>query len=263
MTTPWDPDQYARFEDSRLRPGLELRDRVGHPGPRAVSDLGCGPGALTLALAVRWPRARITGVDHSPEMLARARAATAELPPGVTLAFETGDVATWAPPRPQDVIFSNACLHWVRDHPVLLPRLMGHLAPGGVLAFQVPLSHAEPSHAAMGEVLDREGLGGEDLRRSLARAWVLSPAEYLALLTPHARQVDVWETCYHQVLEGEDPVLEWVRGTGLRPVLDALEGEERERFLAGYREALRTAFPRRSDGTMVYPFPRLFVVART
>lgn len=263
MTTRWDPDQYARFEEARLRPGLELRDRVGHPGPRQVSDLGCGPGALTLALAVRWPRARITGVDHSPQMLERARATTAELPPGVSLAFERGDIATWAPARPQDVLFSNACLHWVPDHETLLPRLMGHLAPGGVLAFQVPVGLGEASHTAMGEVLQREDLGGHGLLEALGRDWVLPAAEYLGLLTPHARQVDVWETRYLHVLQGEDPVLEWVRGAGLRPVLDALEGEERQRFLEGYGDALRRAYPRRADGTTVYPFPRLFVVART
>jgi trans-aconitate 2-methyltransferase len=261
MTSTWDPDLYARFQGPRFRPGLELRDRIPHPRPKSVVDLGCGSGTLTLALAVHWPQARVHGVDHSPQMLERARELDGRLPAGHELTWEQADVARWTPQAPVDVLFSNACLHWLPNHEELLPRFMGFLAPGGALAVQLPTSHREPSHRLMREVLEAEGLGDDGLHAQLERAWVLDPAAYLDLLTPHARRVDVWETRYHQVLEGENAVLEWVRATGLRPVLEALDEEEQERFLVPYAAALRRAYPPRTNGTTVYPFPRLFFVA--
>ena len=255
MGTTWDPGQYERFAAPRLRPGLELLSRIPVESPKRVVDLGCGTGNLTAALAARWPGAEVIGVDHSSEMLARA----AEVAPAVR--FEEGDAATYEPPAGTDILFSNACFHWVREHDQLLPRLAGSLAPGGVLAFQIPISHTEPSHVLMREVLGELGLGSPALVEDLERPWVLGAADYHRILAPLARSVDVWETRYLQVLTGEDAVYEWVKGTGLRPVLEALEGEDQARFISAYRSALRDAYPARPGGTTTYPFPRLFVVA--
>ena len=256
----WDPDQYARFHDHRLRPALELLDRVPLTGASLVYDLGCGTGTVTRTIAARFPDARVIGLDSSPEMLAKAAAE-----PG-RIEWVRADIADWEPEEPPDLIYSNAALHWLEDHEALFPRLFGALAPGGCLAVQMPLSHAQPSHVLMCETLASGGTGGsplagEAVAAAAARDWVLDPGAYYELLAPGAAQLDVWETTYFHRLEGEDAVLEWVKATGLRPVLNGLEGADLERFLNVYRRQLREAYPRRADGTTVYPFPRLFLVA--
>jgi trans-aconitate 2-methyltransferase len=256
----WDPGQYLRFSDHRLRPALELLARVPPDAPRVVVDLGCGTGAVTRMMAERWPAARIEGLDASPEML---RQAAAE--PGPVRWIE-GSIEDWRPSERPDLIFSNAALHWVEGHDVLLPRLLSSLAPGGCLAVQMPLSWDLPSHRLMRTTLadggeDGRPLGTEALRRATDRRWVEDAAVYHDLLAPDARHLDVWTTEYLHVLEGEDPVLEWVRGTGLRPILAGLGDDERARFLAVYRRRLRAAYPPRPDGRTVFPFRRLFVVA--
>lgn len=253
----WDPAQYARFGGHRLRPALELLARVDHPGPTRVYDIGCGGGEIARLMAERWPEAEVVGTDLSPEMLAKAQAAGPS-----RVRWELADVRTWTPPGPADILFSNAVLHWVDGHDALFPRLAGHLAPDGVLAVQMPLSWDEPSHQLMRRTLADLDLGTPALRASLDRRWVADPEHYYGLLRPHVRTLDVWVTRYLQVLEGDDPVLEWVKGTGLRPVLAALEGEARERFLAEYRRRLAAAYPKRPDGETLFPFPRLFIVAR-
>ncbi|RAY14307.1 trans-aconitate 2-methyltransferase [Actinomadura craniellae] len=249
----WDPVQYAVFEDERGRPFAELLARVtpARP-PRTVVDLGCGDGGLTATLAGRWPGAAVTGLDSSAEMIARAR-------PEPGLDFTVGDIAGWHPDEPVDVIVSNAALHWVPGHAGMLPRWFGALAPGGVLAFQVPGNHAAPSHALLRELTEaprwRDRLAG-----TVARRPVLDPAGYLDLLAPLGARVDAWETTYAQVLPGPDPVLEWVKGTALRPVLAALDEAAAGDFLAEYAGLLREAYPPAPHGT-VFPFRRIFVVA--
>ena len=258
--TRWDPGQYHRFADHRLRPALELLDRVPITGASLVCDLGCGSGNVTRIIAERFPDARVAGVDVSNEMLAKA----AEPPSRVE--WVQADIAGWQPERAPELIYSNAALHWVDDHAALFPRLFGFLAPGGCLAVQMPLSYSMPSHVLMRETLADGGvsgsrLGDEALAASVARKWVLDAGEYYDLLAPDAGTVDVWETAYVQQLEGEDPVLEWVKATGLRPILNGLRGAERERFIEVYRERLRRAYPRRATGHTLYPFRRLFMVA--
>ena len=258
--TRWDPGQYHRFADHRLRPALELLARVPITDASFVYDLGCGSGNVTRIIAERFCGAHVAGVDVSNEMLAQA----AEPPSRVE--WVQADIAKWQPERAPELIYSNAALHWVDDHAALIPRLFGFLAPGGCLAVQMPLSYAMPSHVIMRETLADGGvngsrLGDEALAAAVARKWVLDAGEYYDLLAPGARSVDVWETEYVQQLEGEDPVLEWVRATGLRPVLNILRGTERERFIDVYRERLRRAYPRRAAGQTLYPFRRLFMVA--
>ncbi|WP_344954923.1 trans-aconitate 2-methyltransferase [Actinomadura miaoliensis] len=252
----WDPAQYGAFGDERARPFAELLARVDLTAPRRVADLGCGSGEPAAALARRWPDAVIEGLDSSPEMVAAARAH--EIPG--RLSFAVGDVAAWRPAEPVDLIVSNAVLHWVPGHDDLLVRWATEaLAPGGRLAFQVPGNFDAPSHVLLRELCEsprwRDRLGG------LARPDpVRDAAGYLDLLTRHGCAVDAWETTYLQVLHGDDPVLEWVKGTALRPVLSALGPAEATEFLDVYGACLRGAYPPTPAGT-VFPFRRIFVVA--
>lgn len=274
----WDPGQYHKFSDHRRRPALELLARTPPADPGLAVDLGCGTGEITRLIAERWPGAAVQGVDHSPDMLARARAGAATgaasgnggnggKGEAAEVEWIEADIAAWSPGSPPGLLYANASLQWVDGHEEIFPRLFRSLAPGGVLAVQMPLSREARSHRLMHEVLagggpDGAPLGTESLRREIARRWVLDPAEYFDLLTAAgAARLDVWTTEYLQALGGEDPVFEWVSGTGLRPILNGLAGEERDRFLDRYRAALRDAYPRRADGATLYPFRRLFLVA--
>lgn len=250
----WDPDDYLKFADQRLRPALDLMARITTAAPRHVFDLGCGAGNVTRLLARRWPDAEIVGVDSSPEMLAAARAAEQRGGP----AWQLADLARWTAPQPADLLFSNAALHWLDDHATLFPRLIAQLASGGTLAVQMPRNHAAPSHTCMAAAA---GLWWDRLGPLLRTSPVADPAFYYDLLAPVAATLDIWETEYLQVLSGDDPVLEWTRSTALAPLVAALEGDARERFLADYAARLRTAYPRRADGKTLLPFRRLFIVA--
>lgn len=254
----WDPGQYQRFADERGRPFFDLVGRIRAADPGYVADLGCGPGNLTAALAARWPAAEVVGVDNSSEMIGAARAEAARTPG--RLSFLLGDVRNWEPARPVDVLVSNAVLQWVPDHLAVLTRWAGLLASGGWLAFQVPGNYDQPSHAILRELAASARwqplLADAELNRQSA-----SPAEYLDLLARAGLEVDAWETTYLHVLHGEDPVLEWYRGTGLRPVLARLEPEQAQEFMADYARLTREAYPAAPYGT-VLPFRRVFAVAR-
>jgi len=256
-STSWDPNQYRRYSDYRLRPALDLIERIPVAAPRSIIDLGCGTGNVTRLLARRWPEASVVGLDHSPEMLAEAK-------PGEPDAIQwvQADLRDWQPDREADLVFSNATLHWVPDHRALFPKLIRWIGPGGALAVQMPRSWGLASHRLMRETLAELELGSPDLRYSLETEPVETPQTYYTILAPLVRHIDLWETEYLQALEGPDPVLEWVKGTGLRPVLLALAGEERNRFLKEYGARLRIAYPPTSDGRTLYPFRRLFVVAQ-
>jgi trans-aconitate 2-methyltransferase len=250
----WDPKTYLTFANERTRPAAELLARIDCEEPNHIADLGCGPGNSTALLVARWPEASVEGVDPSAEMLAEAR--KSKLRAQWTLA----DVAAWTPAAPCDVIFSNATFQWLQGHAVLLPRLLGQVAPRGTFAFQVPRNFDAPSHALMREVADTGPWAAQ--MKSVRAIGVLSPDAYYDLFAPHAAALDVWETTYLHVLDGDDPVYRWVSSTGLRPFAQALAGGERESFLEVYRARLREAYPRRADGKTLFPFRRLFVVAR-
>ncbi|HYF58507.1 MAG TPA: methyltransferase domain-containing protein [Burkholderiaceae bacterium] len=252
----WDPAQYLKFAAPRLRPAADLLARVPLDAPRDVVDLGCGAGNVTRLLHERWPHASITGVDDSAAMLASARAA---LP---RLRWVERGIADWTPDAPPDLLWSNAALHWLPDHATLFPRLARALAPGGVLAVQMPRNFEAPSHALVGETV-RSGPWRARLEPLLAPPPVAAPAAYLDALAPFAAELDVWETEYLQLLDGEDPVKEFTKGTFLRPFLDAIADEaERAAFEADYAARLRVAYPRRADGRTPFPFRRLFLVMR-
>ncbi|WP_333767370.1 trans-aconitate 2-methyltransferase [Streptomyces sp. IBSBF 2435] len=264
----WDPHQYLRHATHRTRPFLDLLARVpGLPGGDAphIADIGCGPGNVTALLADRWPAARITGFDSSREMLASAADRAGATAGGGSLDFRLADAAVWTPGEPYDLIVSNAALQWVPGHADRFGDWLGHLTPGGTLAFQVPGNFTAPSHALLAELCDtpqwRARLDGHGRRY----VHILSPADYLERLTVLGCEVvDVWESTYVQLLEGEDPVLEWTKGTALRPVLTALEGDPAaaREFVGQYRDLLRKAYPPGLHGT-VFPFRRIFAVART
>ncbi len=263
MSTRWDPAQYARFAGPRSRPFADLLAQVGAESPRLVVDLGCGNGPLTIGLAQRWPGARIVGVDHSPQMLAAAREAdTAGRVEWVEADLATWDIASLG--APPDVVVSNAALQWVPGHLDLLGPWLDGVADDGWLALQVPGNFTAPSHTLMREVAARH-TRSEELAVALRRAGSADPSTYLRVLARDGCSVDAWETTYLHVLDPdgaqEHPVLDWVRGTGLRPVLDLLTGEEERRaFLEPYAEALASAYPRTSVG-VVMPFRRVFAVA--
>ncbi|GAB2548610.1 trans-aconitate 2-methyltransferase [Brachybacterium huguangmaarense] len=252
MAHTWDPDRYLAFGDERGRPFLDLVARIGAEDPRAVVDLGAGPGTLTALLHRRWPDAHVLAVDASPEMIERARAVD-----GVEARL--GDLRDWAPGAPVDVVVTNAALQWVPGHRELLPRLVGHLAPGGWFAMQVPGNHEAPSHALL------RGLAA-DPRYSRWTAGVEhpvsdDPSDYLRALQDTGCEVDAWETTYLHVLTGEDPVLTWISGTGARPVLAALPDDVRGAFVEEYAALLREAYPADAQGRVVLPFRRVFAVA--
>jgi trans-aconitate 2-methyltransferase len=251
----WDPDQYNRYANERGRPFGELVRRIGATAPSRVVDLGCGTGALTAGLLERWPGASVQGVDSSPQMLQVA--ARHARPPRLT--FEFGDARTWRPQCPVDVLVSNAMLQWVPDHLDLLPGLVEALAPDGWLAFGVPGNFDSPTHTLL-DGLCRSARWRDALRSVAARPATFAPAVYLDHLSRLGCTVDAWETTYLHVLPGEDPVLEWMRGTALRPVLEALGPDDAARFEAEYAALLREAYPSRPYGT-VLPFRRVFVVA--
>jgi trans-aconitate 2-methyltransferase len=252
----WDPNQYLKFTDHRLRPALDLLAQIPLADPRSVYDLGCGPGNITRLLAEHWPNARVVGIDSSADMLAKARMEAA----GV--AFEQADIAHWSPPAPADLLFTNATLHWLDDHAALLPRLAAQLAPGGVLAIQMPDNRTSPSHLLMDEAAAAGPWHAKLARLRPVYGSMQSPDAYYRMLAPATAQVDIWETTYLHVLEGDNPVVEWTKGTALRPYLDALEEPERAAFLAAYVTRIAAAYPKQPDGRTLLPFKRIFIVAR-
>ena len=270
----WDATLYLRFGGERARPFFDLLARVGAELPDYVVDMGCGPGHLTALLAERWPSAAVCGIDSSPQMIEaaqrlvpeHARRSQASPAPGTTmtshapgLSFEPDDVRHWEPQSLPDVIVSNAVLQWGPGHRELLVRWAGWLADDGWLAFAVPGNFDQPSHAILREMVAsarwRPLLRDVELSRQTA-----DPADYAELLSGAGCEVDAWETTYVHILHGEDPVLEWYKGTGLRPVLAELDEDRAADFLAEYGEQVREAYPPSSFGT-VFPFRRVFTVA--
>jgi trans-aconitate 2-methyltransferase len=251
----WDPAQYLRFAGERMRPAVDLLARVPAAAPASVVDLGCGAGNLVPLFLARWPDAKLTGVDSSPEMLARARTAYPQAQ------FFQGDIGQWRPARPVEALFSNAALHWLDGHERLLPALLEAVAPGGWLAVQMPRNFNAPSHTAIVETIE-QGPWRARLEPGLRREPVAAPDFYWRLLEARSAELQVWETEYLQVLEGENPVAEYTKGTWLKQFLDRLQGAERAAFEADYRARVLAGYPPEADGRTLFPFRRLFLVAR-
>jgi len=252
----WDPEQYERFRAERSRPFFDLLARIPDRSYRAITDLGCGTGDLTAALSEHWPEARVLGVDSSTEMLTAA--AQHRIPD--RLEFTPGDIRQWRPGSPQDLIVSNATFQWIPDAAALLRQVTASLAPKGVLAVQMPDNSASPSQEILRE-LERSGPWAGSLKARPRQDEVLPLARYLELLWAEGFDVDAWECVYLHVLPGDDAVLEWMKGTTLRPVLKALGDADRDVFVARYREKLSAAYPKGPAGTL-FPFRRLFFVGK-
>ena len=253
MTT-WEPQTYLRYADVRFRAGLDLIARVPKVEYRTIYDLGCGTGHLTRILADTFPNSEVIGVDSSPEMLAEARR---EFP---TLRWQEGDITSWTPPAPPNLIYTNAALQWLPDHETVLPALLNKLLSEGVLAMQVPRHFESPSHLGLKELIMQSEWRAK--LESLLLTPVPPPEQYWRWLSPHARNLDIWETVYLQVLDGEDPVVNFMRGTALRPFLSALQEDDVAKFIAAFAARMAAAYPRQSNGQTLFPFRRLFLVAQ-
>lgn len=254
----WNPALYRRFEDERTRPARELLARVPLAAASHVVDLGCGPGNSTELLAARFPGARVTGIDTSAAMLqsARERLPAAE--------FVQADISAWTPQPGEapDLLYANASLQWVGGHESLIPRLFAALAPGGVLAIQMPDNRQEPSHRTMREVAAQAPWSDAIGDAAAVRTRILGIADYYDLLAPIAQGVDVWHTVYQHPMASAAAIVEWVSGTGLKPFVDPLPASQRAGFLAAYERGIDAAYPVRADGQRLLAFPRMFIVAR-
>jgi trans-aconitate 2-methyltransferase len=252
----WDPQEYQKFSNERSRPAADLLAQVELAAPRRVVDLGCGTGWLARALAERWPEAQVTGVDNSPPMLAQAE----KLAIDGRLQFALGDIAIWSPSEPVDLIVSNAALQWIKDHERLLGSLAAMLAPGGTLAVQMPNNFNSPSHTSIYDVAAEPRFAAKLAGVGLHRESVQPIAWYVERLHDLGLSVDAWQTTYVHVLEGKDPVVQWLRGTALRPVLAALAPDDALEFERELAARLAAAYPTRA-GVTLFSMSRLFFVA--
>jgi len=251
----WNPALYRRYEDERTRPAQELLARVPLAGAARVFDLGCGPGNSTELLVHRFPGAQVVGTDNSEAMLVSARE---RLPQA---RFEFSDISTWRPETPPDLIYANAALQWVPDHEALIPRLFAALAPGGVLAIQMPDNRQEPTHRLMREVAAEAPWANAIGDADKIRTELLGIEGYYDLLAADAARVDVWRTAYQHPMASAAAIVEWVRGTGLKPFVDRLTPQLQSSYLAEYERRIDTAYPPRADGRRLLAFPRMFIVA--
>jgi len=253
----WSATQYTKFEDERTRPARDLLSHIPTAKVATAVDIGCGPGNSTELLHARFPHALITGLDSSPDMISAARK---RLP---HLDFQIDDIATWRNPGPFDVIFANAALQWVPDHASLLPALLAKLAPGGSLAVQMPDNLDEPAHRLMRQVAADGPWADQLAQASSARAPRHEADWYFRVLHDAVASVDIWRTTYHHPLAGgPGAVVEWFKGSGLRPFIDPLDSNQRTAYLVRYQAAIGQAYPALPDGTVLLPFPRLFIVAK-
>jgi trans-aconitate 2-methyltransferase len=250
----WSSTQYLKFADERTRAARDLLAQVPLKAPHLVYDLGCGPGNSTKLLIERFPEARIIGVDSSPDMLAKARRSYPHVH------FIEGDLSDWQPVEEPDLLFANAVFQWVPDHVEVLRRLLDRLPKGGVLAAQMPDNLSEPSHAAMRDTAASGPWAGKLKTLAQKREHLPSPSEYYNDLKNHAARIDIWHTIYNHPLDGADGIVEWVKGTGLRPYIDPLDEDERRAYLTQYRERIAEAYPLANDGKALLRFPRLFIV---
>ena len=252
----WNPDQYLKFNDERTRPCRDLVARIALDNPKRIIDLGCGPGNSTQVLAEKWSQAEVTGFDSSEQMI---QSAGEKYP---RQQWEVGDIRQWTARQPYDLVFSNAAYQWVPDHAVVMPRLLQQVVPGGFLAFQVPANINAPAHELMRSIAASPAWRSH-FPETIREWYAHDLAFYFDALAKGTSHLDLWTTEYVHILESPEAIVEWYKGTGLRPFLDHLkEDADQKSFLADYLSVIEQAFPRRKDGRVLFPFKRLFVVAR-
>jgi trans-aconitate 2-methyltransferase len=252
----WSAKQYVAFEDERTRPVRDLLAALPPIDAHSVIDLGCGPGNSTEALAARYPQAQISAIDSSSDMIEAARR---RLP---HISFTVADLQVWEDAGRFDVILANAVLQWVDHHESLLPKLVDRLAQGGALAVQMPDNLDEPAHRLMRQIAADGPWAAKLAASSAARAPQLGAAWYYELLRPLCSRVDLWRTTYFHFLRGgAEAVVEWFKGSGLRPFLEPLDPTQRSSFLKVYTAEIAKAYPAVADGSVLLPFPRLFLTA--
>lgn len=252
---PWDPVQYLAYSNYRVRPALDLINRVPLESPTLIVDLGCGVGDITRQLRFHWPEARIVGLDSSAEKLERAEQADQ------SIEWRLADIEDWSPRTPIDLLFSNSTLHWLDRHEILFPKLLSWVAPNGVFAVQMCRNFMAPSHSSIYRTA-REGPWSERLEKLIRDEPCKSPEFYWELLSAELRSLDIWETTYLQVMEGENPVADFLQQSWLSKFLEALDIEEQFAFDEACRQRIKSAYPERADGKTLYPYRRLFMVAQ-
>jgi trans-aconitate 2-methyltransferase len=251
----WSANQYLKFEDERTRPPRDLIAQIPLARAQRVVDLGCGPGNSTELLIARYPEAEVSGLDSSPDMLAQARK---RLP---KCEFVEADLTRWTPPPRTDLLFSNAVFQWVPDHAAVLCRLLEGLPAGRVLAVQMPDNTDEPALALMREIARRGPWAKSSSVNYAARNELPKPAAYYDLLGPLSTRLDIWHTIYNHVMSGPEAIVEWFKGSALRPFLSALDPAMGDDFLAAYLSEIKQHYRPRYDGKVLLPFPRVFIVA--
>lgn len=251
----WSASQYVKFEDERTRPARDLLAQVPLDSVSHAVDLGCGPGNSTELIVERFGAAGVSGLDADMDMLAAARKRL----PGT--AFVEADLATWQPTEPADLLFANAVFQWLPNHLDIFDRLMDGLKPGGVLAVQMPDNLGEPSHLIMEETAHNGPWRDAFARKSVRRARLPLPSVYYERLAPKSARLDIWHTIYNHPMENAAAIVEWVKGTGLRPYLDNAGEEYRDAFTADYLSRIEQAYPPMVDGRVLLRFPRIFIVA--
>jgi trans-aconitate 2-methyltransferase len=252
----WSASQYLKFEDERTRAARDLLAQVPLTKIRKAVDMGCGPGNSTELIAARYPDAQVEGVDSSPDMLRQA----GERLPNCT--FAQADLKSWMPEPDTDLLYANAVFQWVPNHTAVLKRLLEALPQGGVLAVQMPDNLSEPSHALMQETAGDPRWAGKLLEAAARRDVLPTVDAYYDLFRPLTARLDIWHTIYNHPMAGADGIIEWLKGTGLRPFLDPLSAEEKPAFLDLYKSKLEKAYPARVDGKVILRFPRLFILAQ-
>ena len=251
----WDPLQYLSFENERLRPALDLLTHLPIENPKIIYDLGCGPGNITKILKIKWPLAKVIGIDSSVEMLNKAK----NLSKKISWILE--DLRRWIPLEKIDLIFSNATLHWLDNHETLFPKLMSYLNPNGVLAIQMPDNFTAPTYRCIYETVN-SGPWKESLISLIREKPVLTTSEYYRILSPISNEMYLWQTIYNHFLEGENPVVEWTKGSALRPFLEKLDEKMKPLFLKQYIKRIQQNYKKEYNGKTILPFKRIFLIAK-